>query len=108
MRWHWRGIAALPELRRHDQGTRHARLTVHLRAVAALCLFAVAAAPSAAVNTDKPLSEREGWVAVVVDNSAQITSLHRDGPGWLGDDLVKGPGPGRSVRVVRAQAGTYR
>lgn len=84
------------------------RLIVHVRAFVTLCLLAIAVAPSAAVDIDKPLSEGEGWLAVVVDNSAQITSLRLDGPGLLGDDLVKGLGLGRNVRVLRAKAGKYR
>lgn len=61
-----------------------------------------------AVDTDKPLGEGEGWLAVIIDNEADISSVRLDGPGLFGDGLVKDLGDGRNVRVLRAKAGDYR
>lgn len=61
-----------------------------------------------ALDTDKPLGDGEGWLVVIVDNSASISSIRLDGPGLLGDDVVKNLGSGRNLRVVRAKAGNYR
>ncbi|MBL8297145.1 MAG: S9 family peptidase [Rhodanobacteraceae bacterium] len=84
------------------------RLTAHLGSILLLCFLIGATALGAVADTDTPLSEGEGWIAVIVDNSAHISSLRLDGPGLLGDDLVKNLGDGRNVRVVRAKAGKYR
>ncbi len=61
-----------------------------------------------AVDTDKPLDDGEGWLAVLIDNDADLSSVRFDGPGLFGDGLVKDLGDGRNVRVLRAKAGKYR
>lgn len=61
-----------------------------------------------AADTDKALGDGEGWLVVIVDNDAFISSIRLDGPGLRGDDIVKNLTQGRNVRVVRAKAGIYR
>jgi hypothetical protein len=73
-----------------------------------MLVLLLAMAPLHAADTDKPLAADEGWLLLIADNAAQAHSLLLDGPGLLGDDLVRGLGAGRNVRLLRAKAGRYR
>ena len=73
-----------------------------------LLLLLLAMGPLHAADTQKPLAADEGWLLLIADNAAQANSLLLDGPGLLGDDLVRGLGVGRNVRLLRAKAGRYR
>jgi len=79
------------------------------RRLAALLLAWLLGVPAAyALDTDKPLGEGEGWLVVIIDNGGYLSSIRLDGPGLLGDDVVKNLAQGRNVRIVRAKAGNYR
>lgn len=84
------------------------RLMGFCRVAVLSALYLLAVAAHAAVNTDKPLADDEGWLAVVIDNEADMYSIRLDGPGLFGDDIVKDLRDGRNVRVVRAKPGKYR
>jgi dipeptidyl aminopeptidase/acylaminoacyl peptidase len=84
------------------------RLMDFCRAAVLSCLSLFALAAHAGVNIEKPLAEDEGWLAVIIDNEAGMSSILLDGPGLLGDDVVRKLANGRNVRVVRAKPGKYR
>lgn len=84
------------------------RLKDFRRAAALTCLVLFAALAHAGVNIDKPLADDEGWLAVIIDNEAGMSSILLDGPGLLGDDVVRKLANGRNVRLVRAKPGKYR
>ncbi len=84
-------------------------MTIGWKRLAALFLALLLSVPAAyALDTDEPLAEGEGWLAVLIDNDADVSSVRFDGPGLFGDGLVKDLGDGRNVRVLRAKAGKYR